>query len=156
MYEALRRNWGGSPIESQGFLVPQTVEVGAREKGVLLEKGAQLLRLGIDLEHFGGNTFLLRSVPALMTHADWPVFLADLVVRLAEGDLAQEAVLDGALSVMACHGALRAGQRLSLQEMEQLLQQLERAELGTHCPHGRPVTQRFSFREIEKRFKRVT
>jgi DNA mismatch repair protein MutL len=56
---------------------------------------------------------------------------------------------------MACHGAIRAGKRLSFQEMSQLLEQLERMGLPTNCPHGRPVFKKFSFYEIEKMFKRV-
>jgi DNA mismatch repair protein MutL len=57
--------------------------------------------------------------------------------------------------LMACHGAVRAGQRLSQREMAQLLRQLEEVELSTNCPHGRPVLKKFSYGEIEKMFKRV-
>jgi DNA mismatch repair protein MutL len=70
-------------------------------------------------------------------------------------DLSREEVLEGMLSVMACHGAIRAGMRLSLDEMRHLMGQLSAAQLPTHCPHGRPIFKKFSFYEIEKMFKRV-
>jgi len=71
------------------------------------------------------------------------------------GDLGTQTVLDGFLTVMACHGAVRAGQHLSHEEMEQLMKQLFGTDLPTNCPHGRPTLRKLSFGELEKMFKRV-
>ena len=79
------------------------------------------------------------------------------MVSFLEGGeiLTHEKTMDKLLTVMACHGAIRAGQRLSQEEMNLLLSQLEEAELPTHCPHGRPVSRKFTYYEIEKMFRRV-
>ena len=72
-----------------------------------------------------------------------------------EDDLSKDKAMDKLLTVMACHGAIRAGKRLSQQEMISLVSQLQEMDLPTNCPHGRPILKRFSFYEIEKMFKRV-
>ena len=86
----------------------------------------------------------------------WEDFLHDLIPLLEEeGDLTRDRALDSLLTVMACHGAIKAGKRMSVQEMDLILGQLEAMDLPTHCPHGRPVFKKFSYHEIEKMFKRV-
>jgi DNA mismatch repair protein MutL len=72
-----------------------------------------------------------------------------------EKDIGSEKALDRFLTISACHGAIRAGQQLSHAEMSLLIDQLADTHLPTNCPHGRPVTRKFSFYEIEKMFKRV-
>ena len=63
--------------------------------------------------------------------------------------------MDGILTVMACHGAIRAGQRMKAEEMEKLVDQMRDLDLPTNCPHGRPIFRQFTFQEMEKMFKRV-
>ena len=72
-----------------------------------------------------------------------------------EDDLSSEKAMDKLLTVMACHGAIRAGKRMSHEEMTLLLSQLDEMDLPTNCPHGRPILKKFSYYEIEKMFKRV-
>jgi DNA mismatch repair protein MutL len=126
-------------------------------EGRILEHGIEALReLGLEIEHFGGNTFLLQSVPAILLDARWEELIGDLVTMLdEEKDIGNEKALDRFLTISACHGAIRAGQRLSLSEMTLLIDQLEDTHLPTNCPHGRPVAKKISFYEIEKMFKRV-
>jgi DNA mismatch repair protein MutL len=114
-----------------------------------------MARLGIELEPFGGTTFLLRGAPCLPHEVNWPEFVSDLLAKLAERDLVQGAMLDETLMKMACHGALRAGASLTHVEMDQLLSQLETTELPTNCPHGRPICRRFTYPELEKMFGRL-
>jgi DNA mismatch repair protein MutL len=156
LYETLKKGFDTSRIEAQGFLIPHKLELSLKEKKIVLEKGERLSQLGIDLDYFGGTTFLLRSVPVLlMKRTDWDRFVSELIAELEEGDLEQGSVLDKVLSLMACHGALRAGHRLTQEEMTRLLGQLEEMDLPTNCPHGRPIFRHFTFREIEKMFKRI-
>lgn len=156
VYETLQRSLKESRMESQSFLIPFKVDLSLRE-GRVLEGGIDTLReFGLEIEHFGGSTFLLRSVPSILLEAQWESLLNDLVSLLAEEkDLKQETTLDRFLSISACHGAIRAGQRLSHSEMALLIRQLEETDLPTNCPHGRPVSKKISYREIEKMFKRV-
>ena len=112
--------------------------------------------LYITLEHFGGGTFLVRSVPSLLVDVHWESFLRELIPVLEEQDAVKGGqVVDKLLALMACHGAIRAGQRLSKEEMVSLVAQLDEAEVPTNCPHGRPVLKRLTFYEIEKMFRRI-
>jgi DNA mismatch repair protein MutL len=155
VYESLKKAFSGGGVQSQAFLVPLTIELGLREAGVAEQKLDQLARLGIDLEPFGGTTFLLRGAPCLPNEVKWPAFVSDLLAKLVEKDLEQGAMLDETLMKMACHGALRAGASLTPVEMDHLLSQLETTEIPTNCPHGRPVCRRFSYPELEKMFGRL-
>lgn len=156
VYESLKKAYQNMKIEGQAFLMPHRLEVSLKEGRVIEEKMHQLNQLGLELEHFGGSTFLLRSVPSILVDAEWEGFLLDLVpVLKEEEDLSKDKAMDRLLTVMACHGAIRAGKRLSQQEMVSLVSQLQEMDLPTNCPHGRPVFKRFSFHEIEKMFKRV-
>ncbi len=155
VYERLRKGVAESGVQAQAFLLPVQVELSAKEKQIAMEKADQLSRLGVDLDHFGGETFLLRSVPALLSGVDPAPFLSELLAALESGDLENEGVLDGVLTVMACHGAVRAGFSMHPEEISHLFCELESAALPTNCPHGRPIFRHITYREIEKMFKRV-
>ncbi|MFC1534564.1 DNA mismatch repair endonuclease MutL [Thermodesulfobacteriota bacterium] len=156
VYETLKKSYQSSRIESQAFLIPHRLELSLKESRVVMEKLDQLTGLGFELDHFGGNTFLLRSVPSILVDIEWDNFLRDLIPVLEdERDLSNEKALDRLLILMSCHGAIRAGQRMSHREITLLLEELERMELPTNCPHGRPIFLKFSYHEIEKMFKRV-
>ncbi|MBW1706705.1 MAG: DNA mismatch repair endonuclease MutL [Deltaproteobacteria bacterium] len=156
MYENLKKGFDASHIEVQALLVPHKLELSAKEKRVVQEKGDRLSRFGIELEHFGGNTFLLRSVPALLENVEWDSFLSEFLAELEEGEPEDDNILlDKALTVMACHGAIRAGYRMTNEEITHLFYQLEEMDVPTNCPHGRPIFKHFTYYEIEKMFKRV-
>ncbi len=155
MYENLKKGFSNSRIEVQALLVPYKLELSAKEKRVVQEKGDRLSSFGIELEHFGGDTFLLRSVPALLENVQWDSFLSELLAELEEGEPGDDILLDKALTVMACHGAIRAGYHMTHEEITHLFYQLEEMDVPTNCPHGRPIFKHFTYYEIEKMFKRV-
>jgi DNA mismatch repair protein MutL len=156
VYETLKKTYKSSQIETQPFLIPPKLELSLKDRRVIIGKLDQLAVLGLELEHFGGNTFLLRSVHSTLIDVLWDEFLTDLIPILEEeGDIARDRALDRLWTVMACHGAIRAGTRMSREEMTRLLHRLERMDLPTHCPHGRPIFKMFTYYEIEKLFKRV-
>ncbi|MEE9611791.1 MAG: hypothetical protein V3W19_11090, partial [Desulfatiglandales bacterium] len=156
VYETLKNSFHASHIESQSFLIPHELEVSLKEGRILETKLGELATMGLELEHFGGSTFLLRSVPSILVDVQWKNFLLDLIPVLEEeGDLTNDRAMDKLLTVMACHGAIRAGKRMSQEEMNLLLNQLEKMNLPTHCPHGRPIFRKFTQYELEKMFKRV-
>ncbi len=156
IYETLKKAFGDAKIERQAFLIPPKLEFSLKEARLIDRRRDELLMLGLEIEPFGGGTIILRSVPSILVKADWEPFFRDLVPLLEEeSEVKSEKAMDRLLTVMACHGAIRAGQRLSGQEMAALLRQLETMDMPTHCPHGRPVFKKFSFYEIEKMFKRV-
>ena len=155
VYENLKKSISASRVEVQGLLIPHELELSTKEKRVVLGKGVRLRDFGLELDHFGGNTFLLRAVPALLNNVDWNSFISEFVMEFEEGTPDEDALLDKAITLMACHGAIRAGQRLSHEEMTRLLSELGEMALPTNCPHGRPIFKRFSYYEMEKMFKRV-
>ncbi len=155
VYETLKKGVQTSHVEIQALLIPHELEFSVKESRIAIEKKMSLANMGFDLDHFGGNTFLLRSHPAILNHVNWNVFFPEVLSSLRQGKSEDEAVLDQLLTVMACHGAIRAGYHMSFEEMEYLIHQLATTALPTNCPHGRPVFRRLGYYEIEKMFKRV-
>lgn len=155
LYERLREGLNSSQIEAQALLIPYKLELSKKEQEIVHEKGDQLKRFGIELDHFGGSTFLLRAAPAILGDVDWDSFLSELIAELTDDTLEAERFLDKILKVMACHGAIRAGYRMSPEEIGHLLRQLDETQVPTNCPHGRPIFKHFTYYEIEKMFKRV-
>ncbi|RLC32146.1 MAG: DNA mismatch repair endonuclease MutL [Deltaproteobacteria bacterium] len=155
IYEELKKGMNSSKMEIQNLLFPYTLELSVKEARIALEKEPYLSRTGITLEHFGGNTFLLRSHPALLKNTHWEVFFSELLEKLAETPTGEESLIDSLLIIMACHSAVRAGDPMTREEMTRLIEQLEQTDLPSNCPHGRPVFRHISYREIEKMFKRV-
>ena len=155
VYETLKKGLEESGIESQSLLIPHELEFTLKERDVFFEKGDRLKGFGFDIEHFGGNTFLLRAVPSLLENVQWESFFSELLLRMGEDPFEGGPDFDPILSVMACHGAIRAGQGLMPEEMEHLMKQIQEMALPTNCPHGRPVFKFFRFFDIEKMFKRI-
>ena len=156
VYETLKKSLLSAKIEIQNLLIPDEMEFSLKEKGILLEKGQVLADFGIELDHFGGNTFLLRAVPALLKNVNWQTLISEFISKLEESGAPDGAhIMDEAVKIMACHGAIRAGQHLTLTEMSNLMHQLNNMDLPTNCPHGRPIFQNFTYFEMNKMFKRI-
>jgi DNA mismatch repair protein MutL len=118
VYEKLRASYDNATLECQPFLLPPSVEFSPSESRMILKKMGQLSQLGISLEHFGGGTFIVRSVPNLLVGVYWESFLRELVPLMEEQEAVKgDQVVDKLLALMACHGAIRAGQRPSKEEM---------------------------------------
>jgi DNA mismatch repair protein MutL len=156
LYERLKKNYKEMKIDVQPFLIPVRIETSHKDQRVLMEGIDQLTGMGFELEPFGGNTFLLRAVPSILTDINWERFMSDLIpVLQRDGALTIDQTIDELITLMACHGAIKAGQTLSQREMINLLEELDRLNLPTNCPHGRPVFKRFSYYDIERMFKRI-
>ena len=155
LYEELKRRVHDSEIQVQALLLPLQFELSGGEKRVLDQKGGVLQKVGIELEHFGGNTFILRSVPSMLQQADWREFIPELIASLDEVGFDEERIFDAAIASMACHGAIKARDSLTDSEVSSLVSRLRDAGIPENCPHGRPVFKLITFREIERMFKRV-
>ncbi len=149
LYESLR----GDKIEIQGLLVPVTIELSSRESLILKEKLDTLKGIGIEIEEFGDNTFIIRSIPAILKDADHRSLVLSIIGDLEE-KIPKIDELERIRTLMACHGAVRANQSLTSEEMASLIEELEKTELPHTCPHGRPTTIRFTLSDLEKLFKR--
>jgi DNA mismatch repair protein MutL len=155
-FERLRGQLAADGIEGQSLLFPVVIELGHREAAVLSGHLDDFSRFGFEVDSFGGRSFTVKSVPALVADVDAERLVRDLAAELNEigraGQLDDE--VERVLAVLACHSMVRANQALSLSEMQQLLQDLADIDFGSCCPHGRPIMHRLSKREIEKFFHR--
>ena len=123
----------------------------------LVEKNIEEIeRLGFSIREFGGNTHIVSAVPALAGTCDPCRLFLDMLERFGSdtGRTAGSARLDDILADMACKAAVRSGDRLTAAEIDALLTRMARADLFSHCPHGRPVVKYFQAEEIKKWFYR--
>lgn len=157
VFERLKRAMVENDIQSQPYLIPKSMDLSAKESRILEDNADALARMGLDVEHFGGNTFLLRALPLQLVNADIEEFFGELLAFLEKkvGKLQNYEAMEEMLAVMACHGAVRAGKPLSQREMVSLIDELLQTELSTNCPHGRPVSKKITWYEMERMFKRV-
>ncbi len=148
---------GKGPTASQALLLPETVELGFREAEALEKALGGLLEMGLDIEPFGQNCFVVKAVPALLSQGSVVRLVTDIAEKLviAGSSRLLEQALDECLIVMACHGAIRANQVLSEAQIRQLLVQLDGCHTPSFCPHGRPTWTRYSMASLEKAFKRT-
>jgi DNA mismatch repair protein MutL len=157
MYQQLSERITQGNLETQRLLLPETVAVTPRQEALLTEHTELLTRLGVEVEPFGPGTVAIQSFPSLMNHADAPAFLHDLLDKLSEkGHQAHpESLLQEIVEMMACKAAVKAGDPLTPDEIEELIAQRGLIEKSSACPHGRPTTLKLTLRDLEKQFKRV-
>lgn len=157
LYEKLSHAMAAGTVESQGLLVPRTVELMPHQTALLERVLPELARSGFAVERFGTDAILIRSVPAAVSDQN----SAQLVLEILEGLEAEERSLDmerirDRIAVdTACRAAIKAHTPLSLEKMQWLLDELSRTRIPTNCPHGRPVMLRFTLYEIERNFGRA-
>ncbi|NVM22674.1 MAG: DNA mismatch repair endonuclease MutL [Desulfobacterales bacterium] len=157
VFESLKDAYGRSDIPTQGLLIHEKLEMTHREASILDTLLKDLSDIGLEIEHFGGKTYLVRSVPDILTGKPIKPLVMEIVEKVDEIGLASglHCAVDESLIIMACHGAIRANERLADEEMKALLKQLDALDNATYCPHGRPILVHQSLRKIEKDFKRV-
>lgn len=157
LYEKLRERVGKGGLEQQQLLVPEPVELTGQEAAALLEACDMLNNLGVGIEDFGGATVLVNAYPAILRHFRPDQLLKELAELLLTGkkQLAQDDVLDQLLHTMACKAAVKAGDRLTPDEVTALLDQRGLVQDWHHCPHGRPTTLVFKQAELDRYFGRT-
>ncbi|MFN3700035.1 MAG: DNA mismatch repair endonuclease MutL [Alphaproteobacteria bacterium] len=157
VYERFKAQLAQSGIEKQGLLTPEIVSLSEDAVHNLLQHKDHLDQMGLEIEAFGIDAIAVQSIPALLSgRADIARLIKDLCDEIAENDNADllEERLNALLSTMACHGSVRSGRRLNVEEMNALLRQMEETPLSGQCNHGRPTYVTLSLKEIEKLFGR--
>ncbi len=161
-YERLMKGVRDKKLEVQPLLVPVTVELSAKEAQVLCRTILILcLELGMEAAPFGGNTFLIRSVPADLAGKNLVSLVKDLVDDLASQDASGvkssnrlEQARERAATFMSCRSAVMAGDRLNEDQMVGMINQMREANLPFTCPHGRPTILSIPLSELYRRFDR--
>ena len=156
-YEQLRRRISTGKLESQKLLIPESFELSDAEADILGANAELIERLGIELVPFGPRTMAIQAFPSLLAKAEPLDFVRDLIDLLEAKGPADDAgvVLDEVLNMAACKAAIKAGQKLTDGEIEELLAEKGAVEYSGRCPHGRPTTIKFTLDELEKQFKRT-
>ena len=157
LFEQLRRRIRAGQLEVQRLLIPEPIDLPAEQCALVLEAADALKELGLEVSDFGGNTVLLSSYPTLLGRKPPHQILRGVIDHLLtqERPPTKEALLHLLMATMACKAAVKAGDRLSPEEIDYLMRLRPTAEDSHHCPHGRPTSLVFSRQELDKQFKRV-
>ncbi len=156
VYERLKTQLDGAAITSQPLLIPATFAATPQEVATAEACAAILPTLGMEITAFSPRTLAVRAVPGTLADGD-PVELArSVLAELAQHDASTvvQRAQNELLSTMACHGAVRANRKLTLDEMNALLRQMEETERSDQCNHGRPTWRQLSVRELDGLFLR--
>jgi DNA mismatch repair protein MutL len=156
LYERLKERMQESRLASQALLVPFGLSLSALEAAVVESHGATLERLGFEVSLSGPGSLAVRAIPALLAAEDLERLMRTLLANLGEYD-AQSTVEERGnelLATMACHGAVRAGQPLSLAQMNALLRDMEKVDRSDQCNHGRPTWRQVTLAQLDQEFMR--
>jgi DNA mismatch repair protein MutL len=155
-YERLKRDLETQTLKAQKLLVPVSIDVGAGEGDLVDEHGADLEALGFSLVRRGPGRVSVLALPLLLEGTDVEPLVRDLLSDLAEGKGAGrvESAVNELLATMACHAAVRANRRLTLDEMNVLLREMERTERSEACNHGRPTWTQVTLGDLDRLFLR--
>jgi DNA mismatch repair protein MutL len=165
LFNSLKAKLSHNGLPSQGLLLPETLELGPHERLAAERLAAPLRRLGFRLEPFGAGpgAWALRGIPSLLSPKSAGEALQEILasakrrLRDLDGaglDRVAEDLSEAWLHSLACRAAVKAGDRLTAEEMDRLVKDLAEADAGGHCPHGRPSVITLSLSELEKRFGR--
>ncbi len=157
LYNQLKQRITAQTLESQKLLLPESFEISTSGQQTLEENAEIIGKLGLEVAPFGPKTVAVQSFPSLLANVSVVEFVRDLLDLLADKgkQFDAETLLDEVTNMAACKGAIKAGQKLTAAEIEQLLVEKDRCELSSRCAHGRPTVLRFSIADLEKQFKRT-
>lgn len=158
VYERFKSQHKDGVIPAQGLLVPEIISLSDTEAAAILEQADMLRTLGLDLEPFGHDAIAVRAIPAILSgRANVRNLIRDLADELTERGTANglHEKINALLSTMACHGSVRSGRRLGVEEMNALLREMENTPNSGQCNHGRPTSIRLTLKDIERLFGRT-
>jgi DNA mismatch repair protein MutL len=156
LFERFSRAWADRSITVQPLLIPETVEVPPHAVALLETHIEDLAKLGVEIEPFGRESFVVRGVPALLGRIDHAGLVHDLIEDLEQWHATSslEAKLRPLMATLSCHSAVRAGRAMALPEIKGLIENWIEEGLPTTCPHGRRVALRLPAEELAKIFGR--
>ncbi len=143
-------------VATQMLLIPEIIELSPLEREHILAEKENLNKLGLVLDEFGLNEIIIREIPALILESNVKNLITDLAQEITEwgGQFSLTDKLHHICATMACHGSVRSGRRLNLDEMNKLLRDMEKTEHSGQCNHGRPTYIELKISDIEKLFER--
>jgi DNA mismatch repair protein MutL len=156
IYEKLRKQMENQNVQSQGLLLPITIELSASQAESVNIAIDNLSNMGFDIEPFGGKTIIVRSIPSLMQRGDIKQSIIDLIEQITNSYEEIDAIKlqDEILIMTACRSAIQAGDRITDIETANLVKELFNTEQPNLCPHGRPIIVRMKKSELDDKFQR--
>lgn len=141
-------------ITAQTLLVPEPMRLSAEDSRVLEENGELLGEMGFEIEPYGGNQYVVRSVPADMLSGDAAAAVEEICEKLRRGSLDAASARDEVLHTVACKAAIKAGWDTDMRELSRIVTEVLSGRVK-YCPHGRPVSVTVTRKELDKMFKRI-
>jgi len=156
LYERLKKQAAEASPASQELLMPQIIELQRSQAAFVLDNKSIFEELGFSLEHYGGSSIAVKSVPVVCGGMNCEQVIADIGDELERAGTVESLSLvrERVMTVIACKGAVKAHDALSADEIAQLCRDLDDTPYSSHCPHGRPVSVRFGVYDLERIFKR--
>jgi DNA mismatch repair protein MutL len=157
LFETLKKQYTSRKMTGQALLFPEVIECTPEQEHILKSYQEEIRNLGIDIGEFGGNSYVIKAIPAILSHIGPLEVVQGVFDRYLASDMKTKGAptgIDDILSLMACKAAVKANHELLPVEGSELLKKMEEADIFSHCPHGRPVMIRFSRSDIEKWFYR--
>ena len=156
VYERMKCELADGRVARQPLLIPEVVELDPSDVARISDRAAELAELGLIVESFGSDAVLVRETPALLGMANLKSLIRDLADDLAETGAAHSLTerLDHISATLACHTSVRAGRRLTAEEMNALLREMESTPHSGQCNHGRPTYVELKLADIERLFGR--
>ena len=152
----MRRQFLDQHLVSQHLLFPVTLELSLLQAELLEKHQEEIQRMGFAVQEFGGSSYVISAIPALAGRIEPRALLLDVLSQFgAEGSRKTASLIDTILADLACKAAIKSGTLLAGKEIDDLLNRMARADLFSHCPHGRPVFRIFSQDEVKKWFFRT-
>jgi len=156
VYERLKTQMDTASIASQPLLIPATFAATPQEVATAEASVEALATLGLEITPFSPKTLAVRAVPTSLAQGDAVELARSVLAELAQHDASSviQRAQNELLSTMACHGSVRANRKLTLDEMNALLRQMEATERSDQCNHGRPTWRQVSIKELDALFMR--
>lgn len=157
VYERLKKQMAQNGVRSQALLIPEIVELSAADAEKLLAVSDDLAGLGLVIETFGGTALCIRETPAILGEVNAEAMVRDILDELddlGESNSVKDKI-EAILSRVACHGSIRSGRRMTAEEMNALLREMEATPHSGQCNHGRPTYVELPLSDIERLFGRT-
>lgn len=156
-FQLLKQQYSKGAVESQRLLFPETVELSFSEVATATRFNQELIRIGFEMEPFGGSTIMVSAVPRMIAQHDPLQVIRDVLADLERfaTSAAFNDVLENLLSRVACHSVVRGMHQLGQRQIEELLHRMDLTDFAASCPHGRPVSHVVTLAELQKIFKRT-
>ncbi|MCL2473730.1 MAG: DNA mismatch repair endonuclease MutL [Alphaproteobacteria bacterium] len=156
VYENMKKNFQDKNIKRQLLLIPEIIEMESAAVQRVLGISSVLEEQGLAIERFGESALLIREVPEILKNADYKAIFKDIADEILDMDdtAALSSMLEKIWTTIACHGSVRAGRQLTIEEMNALLRQMESTPNSAQCNHGRPSFIELKKEDLERLFER--